>query len=107
MGQNEHHLDERTRAKLLETARAMVLRGDSKFSVTSLCAQAGFERAVSRAHFCGKTALMAALMAQSAPEVQPVTQPAPQTAPEPLSESVSEPVAQAPAAVSTVSQPVS
>jgi len=50
-GQNKHQLDEQTRAKLLETARAMVLRGDSKFSVTSLCAQAGVERAVFRAPF--------------------------------------------------------
>ena len=47
---------------LLETARAMVLRGDNKFSIAALCAEAGVERAEFRAHFAGKTALMAAVM---------------------------------------------
>jgi len=87
----------------------MVLRGDSKFSVTSLCAEAGVDRAAFRANFSGKTALMAALMAQSAPvadarmAVPSVAQPVP----EPMPQSVSEPVVAAPAAVSTVSEPVS
>lgn len=107
MGQNEHQADDQTRARLLDTARAMVLRGDSKFSVTSLCAEAGVERAVFRALFSGKTALMAALMAQSAPEFRPVMQSAPPPAPEPVKEFVSEPVVEAPVAASMGSQPVS
>jgi TPR repeat protein len=59
--------DDGSRARLLETARAMVLRGDKKFSIASLCAEAGLDRAAFRACFTGKTALMAALM-------QPVAQ---------------------------------
>ena len=75
MGQNQHQADDQTRARLLDIARAMVLRGDSKFSVTSLCAEAGIERAVFRAHFTGKTALMAALM-QAQPAAAAAAQPA-------------------------------
>src|ERR1700754_5061696 len=84
MGQNEHQLEDQTRAKLLETARAMVLRGDTKFSVTVLCAEAGVERALFHTHFSGKTALMAALMqTQSVPAAAPMapSQPAPDSKP--------------------------
>jgi len=111
MGQNEHQFDDQTRAKVLETARAMVLRGDSKFSVTSLCAEAGVERALFRVHFSGMTAVMAALMqAPHAPffsQAAAVAPCEPQANPEFLPGPVPEPVVAAPVAVSTVSQPVS
>ena len=112
MGQNEYQLEDQTRARLLETARAMVLRGDSNFSVASLCAEAGIERALFRAHFSGKTAVMAALM--QAPSVPVATPPAqleaaPQTpaAPGPEPESKIEPVVEAPASRPQAVQPVS
>src|SRR3954466_3369875 len=54
--------DKEARARLLEAARAMVLKGDNGFSVPALCAQAGVDRDSFHAHFSGKTALMAALM---------------------------------------------
>jgi TPR repeat protein len=76
MGQSETSQDA-SRGLLLETARAMVLRGDNKFSIASLCAEAGVERAAFRAHFAGKTALMAALMhdhpAAASVPVEPAT----------------------------------
>lgn len=86
MGQSEISADA-TRDLLLETARAMVLRGDNKFSVASLCAEAGVERTAFRAHFVGKTALMAALMhdrpaPQAAMPAEPVAAP---VAPAPIS----------------------
>jgi TPR repeat protein len=70
MGQSETSQDA-SRGLLLETARAMVLRGDNKFSIASLCAEAGVERAAFRAHFAGKTALMAALMHDHSGPVEP------------------------------------
>ena len=88
MGQSETSQDA-SRGLLLETARAMVLRGDNKFSIAALCAEAGVERAAFRAHFAGKTALMAALMhdhatAASVP-VEPTTPVADTAAPAPVS----------------------
>ena len=80
VGQSEKVADA-TRDLLLETARELVLRGDNKFSIAALCAAAGVDRASFRAHFAGKTALMAALMhgrpvpAQAAP-VEPAAAPA-------------------------------
>lgn len=61
------------KAKLLAGARALLARGNTKFSIAMLCAEAGVERAAFRDHFTGKAALLAALMApelpsQSAPE---------------------------------------
>jgi len=57
-----------SRLRLLDAAKAMVLRGDKEFSIADLCSQAGVERGVFHDHFAGKTALMAALMReQSAP----------------------------------------
>jgi TPR repeat protein len=50
------------RTRLLEAAKAMVLRGDKDFSVADLCREAGVEREVFPDHFAGKTALLAALM---------------------------------------------
>jgi len=82
--------DEEARARLLETARAMVLKGDNGFSVPALCAQAGVDRDSFHAHFSGKTALMAALMQTlGAPEGQNP----PAGVPEPVSkaEKTSEP----------------
>jgi len=79
MGQSETVVDA-TRELLLETARELVLRGDNKFSIAALCAAAGVERACFRAHFTGKTALMAALMHDRAAAVAPVEEPAPEQA---------------------------
>lgn len=53
------------RSKLLETARALVLRGEQKFSIATLCQESGVSRAAFRGYFSGKTALMAALMAET------------------------------------------
>jgi TPR repeat protein len=50
------------RTRLLEAAKAMVLRGDKEFSIADLCRDAGVERGVFHDHFAGKTALLAALM---------------------------------------------
>lgn len=69
------------RSRLLETARAMVLRGEQKFSIAGLCAEAGLDRAAFRAHFSGKTQLMAALMAQAQILASPAPEPAPAPAP--------------------------
>src|SRR5665213_1236399 len=78
MGQSETVVDA-TRELLLETARELVLRGDNKFSIAALCAAAGVERASFRAHFTGKTALMAALM-HDRPAVAAAVEPAPEQA---------------------------
>ena len=63
MGQEEFPSADRTR--LVETARALVARGESRFSITRLCAEAGVARDVFRDHFPGRAALMAALDAPS------------------------------------------
>src|SRR5260221_3064712 len=71
MGQSETYFDNDSRSRLLESAKAMVLRGDEAFSVASVCAEAGVEITAFRAHFSGKTALMAALMqAPATPEAK-------------------------------------
>ena len=86
MGQNETYFDNDSRSRLLETAKAMVLRGDDAFSVASVCTEAGVEITAFRTHFSGKTALMAALMqAPATPEAQ-----TPVTVPEPVSKAVLE-----------------
>jgi AcrR family transcriptional regulator len=79
MGQSETYFDNDSRSRLLETAKAMVLRGDDAFSVASVCTEAGVELTAFRTHFSGKTALMAALMqAPATPETQtPVAVPEP------------------------------
>jgi len=59
--------DQDDRAKLLACARGILARGDSKFSIAMLCAEAGVGREIFRAHFNGKAALLAALMAPDAP----------------------------------------
>src|ERR1700761_2708354 len=84
VGETEIQTTDDTRARLLDAAREMVLRGDSKFSISSVCKEAGIERTQFRNHFSGKTALMAALMQEQAaqpvsvaeiPGVQPVPEP--------------------------------
>lgn len=64
--------DESARARLLNAARTMVLKGETGFSVPALCAQAGVDRDAFHAHFSGKTALMAVLM-QSQGKAEPQT----------------------------------
>ena len=56
MGQDEDRL------RLLDAARGLMARGGDKFSITSVCAEAGVERSVFKAHFAGKAALLAALL---------------------------------------------
>jgi AcrR family transcriptional regulator len=61
--------DQDDRARLLACARAILARGDSKFSIAMLCAEAGVTRDDFRSHFSGKAALLAALMTpEPAPE---------------------------------------
>ena len=93
MGQEQSREESATYDLLLETARAMVLRGDNKFSIASLCAEAGVERAQFREHFTGKTALMAALMQERPAE--PATAAAAAT-PIPKAETTVEPVVSTP-----------
>jgi len=50
------------KAKLLTAARALLARGEAKFSIAMLCAEAGVPRAEFRTHFTGKAALLTALM---------------------------------------------
>ena len=95
------------RSRLLETARAMVLRGEPKFSISALCAEAQVPRTAFREHFSGKTQLMAALMADAAspvaapaaeavPAPVPVQAPAPVQAAEPLPKAAAEPAVSTP-----------
>jgi TPR repeat protein/AcrR family transcriptional regulator len=87
MGQGETQSADDTRSRLIETARAMVLRGDNKFSIATLCQETGVERSEFRAHFSGKTALMAALMHEQASQAVSVAElPAVQPMPEPQAE---------------------
>lgn len=95
MGQEQTRADCATYDLLLETARAMVLRGDNKFSIASLCAEAGVERARFREHFTGKTALMAALMQERPAEPAPVAA-APAATPIPKAEITVEPAVSTP-----------
>lgn len=76
MGQDEQD----DRQKLLEAARALLAKGDAKFSITTLCAEAQVARDVFRNHFAGKASLLAALM-EPAPASEPLMDP--KAAPEP------------------------
>src|ERR1700722_6381681 len=101
MGQGETQSADDTRSRLIETARAMVLRGDNKFSIATLCQETGVERAQFRAHFSGKTALMAALMHEQASQAVSVAElPAVQPVPEPQTQ-VQTPKAEQEPSVST------
>lgn len=95
MGQEQSVKDTAIYDLLLETARAMVLRGDNKFSIASLCAEAGVERARFREHFAGKTSLMAALMQERPAEPAPAAT-APAATPIPKAETTVEPVVSTP-----------
>ncbi|HEY2009074.1 MAG TPA: hypothetical protein VGH23_08805 [Rhizomicrobium sp.] len=77
MNHGEPQTADDARDRLIETARAMVLRGDNKFSIGALCSEAGVDRLQFRAHFSSKTALMAAMMANPAPQPVVAMQPAP------------------------------
>src|SRR5258708_33534183 len=76
MGHSEQNTDDAARSRLMQTAKALVLRGDSKFSIASLCKEAGMDRSEFGNHFGGKTALMAALMLSDS-----VAEPSPETSP--------------------------
>ena len=95
MGQEQSAKDTAIYDLLLETARAMVLRGDNKFSIASLCAEAGVERARFREHFAGKTSLMAALMQERPAEPAPAAA-APAATPIPKAETTVEPAVSTP-----------
>ncbi len=49
----------------------MVLRGDNNFTIAALCQEAQVDRSLFRAHFSGKTALMAALMHEQMSQAAP------------------------------------
>jgi TPR repeat protein len=96
MGQIERRQDDdEGRARLLDAARALMLRGEEKFSIAAVCAEAGVDRMEFRNHFSGRAALVEALAYQApepkqdlaaAIESAPVTQPeipAPTVASEP------------------------
>jgi TPR repeat protein len=105
MAQSEA-LETDERSRLLEAARALVLRGEQKFSISALCAEAGVPRTTFRAHFSGKTQLMAVLMAEaqspgSTPAPTSVSVPAATSAPEPARPAESTPKAASELSVST------
>jgi len=72
----EQHKASETDAKsrLLEAARAFVLKGEQKFSISQLCAEADVPRETFRMHFSGKTQMMAALMADAQVPSSPTQQ---------------------------------
>src|SRR5579872_603778 len=71
MGQGELQAADDARDRLIQTARAMVLRGDNNFTIAALCGEAQVDRNQFRAYFSGKTALMAALMHEQVSHVAP------------------------------------
>src|SRR6218665_2541457 len=75
------------REKLLTAARALLARGEDKFSITHVCTEAGVARDSFRNHFTGKAALLAQLNApeqNSAPTPMPEPESKAETAPEPV-----------------------
>ncbi|HEY1878098.1 MAG TPA: hypothetical protein VGG66_11545, partial [Rhizomicrobium sp.] len=86
MGQGELQAADDTRDRLLQTARAMVLRGDNNFTIAALCSEAQVDRGLFRLHFSGKTALMAALMHEQASHAVPAMTAPRETRPEPQPE---------------------
>src|SRR3954469_14753684 len=103
MEQGEALKETDERSRLLEAARGLVLRGEPKFSISALCAEAGLTRTAFRAHFTGKTQLMAALMAEAqSPVSKPVPAAAAIQAPEPEPD---RPVDSTPKAASELSVP--
>jgi len=74
MGQEQAIQATDERSRLLAAARAMVLKGEKKFSISRLCDQAGLARASFAEYFSSRTELMAELMADAA-EGAPVEAP--------------------------------
>jgi AcrR family transcriptional regulator len=74
MGQEQAIQATDERSRLLAAARAMVLKGEKKFSISRLCEQAGLARASFAEYFSSRTELMAELMADVA-EGAPVEAP--------------------------------
>ena len=66
MGQEQAIQATDERSRLLAAARAMVLKGERKFSISRLCGQAGLPRASFAEYFSSRTELMAELMADAA-----------------------------------------
>jgi TPR repeat protein len=66
MGQEQAIQATDERSRLLAAARAMVLKGEKKFSISRLCGQAGLARASFSEYFSSRTELMAELMADAA-----------------------------------------
>ncbi len=66
MGQEQAIQATDERSRLLAAARAMVLKGEKKFSISRLCEQAGLARASFAEYFSSRTELMAELMADAA-----------------------------------------
>ena len=83
MGQGELQAADDARDRLIQTARAMVLRGDNNFTIAALCGEAQVDRNHFRACFSGKTALMAALMHEQVSQVAPAVAVRDEPLPEP------------------------
>lgn len=83
MGQGELQAADDARDRLIQTARAMVLRGDNNFTIAALCGEAQVDRNQFRACFSGKTALMAALMHEQVSHVAPAVAVRDEPPPEP------------------------
>src|SRR3569833_1406279 len=66
MGQEQAIQATDERSRLLAAARAMVLNGEKKFSISRLCGQAGLARASLAEYLSSRTELMAELMAEAA-----------------------------------------
>lgn len=54
--------------RLLTAARTLMARGDDKFTVAAVCAEAGLGREAFRRHFAGREALIAALSRPAPPQ---------------------------------------
>lgn len=65
MGQEQAIQATDERSRLLAAARAMVLKGEKKFSISRLCEQAGLPRASFAEYFSSRTEMMAELMADA------------------------------------------
>jgi len=65
MGQEQAIQATDERSRLLAAARAMVLQGEKKFSISRLCEQAGLPRASFAEYFSSRTEMMAELMADA------------------------------------------
>ena len=75
MGQEQAIQATDERSRLLAAARAMVLKGEKKFSISRLCEQAGLPRASFAEYFSSRTEMMAELMADRSPTPRPKRRP--------------------------------